>query len=210
MATRIDIILCEDRLDALHLHYPNQTSPHGAHVYLSCETGELWAAPNFGIGNAVPMAVHHERVLRWTIPILTGIAANDLLRKIAPLAEMVLSGASIAWDGQNNRGRFSPDAENAIERIDEICNREPDEEDLLNLWDAEDWYGAADDVAALLGITADTTDGEIERLAAADTLLLETEEKIVMVGAEDFLLGVRDGLRSQELAEQVRASLQDD
>ena len=87
----------------LYTRYPGQSAAQSCHVELDAERGTLSAASNPEIGNAVPMAVHHGRVLRWQIQPLRADAANALLAEIAPLAERVVAGYEVGVERQQPR-----------------------------------------------------------------------------------------------------------
>lgn len=149
---------------ALHHRYRGQTSAQPAHVELDCDTGKLSASHNTEIGSGVPVKVWHSRTLRWRIPALTAEAANALLEEIAPLCERIVAGYEKVWDGNNHVGQFDDDAIAARDEVYALCDRNWSEGEVIEVWDAADWYGAVGRVEAQansLGITATTTDEEL-------------------------------------------------
>lgn len=152
--------------DALYHRYRGQTSP--VYVQLACDTGQLTAFYSGEIGSGVPSHVWHQRTLRWKIPALTEGAANTLLGEIEPEAERIKEGYERVWDGHNHVGQYDNDATDAIEAVASLCDREWSEGEVIEVWDASDWYGALggrEAQARDLGITSTTTDDEITGIA---------------------------------------------
>jgi hypothetical protein len=181
--------------DELHHQYPGQTAPQPCYVQLVCETGALSASYDAEIGNAVPVGVWHQRVRRWTIPALTESAANALLEEIAPLAERVVAGYSERWDGSNHVGEFDADADDAVEAIARLCDRDWSEGDVIAVWDAADYLGnvgSAEAQARALKVTSTTTDDELDTIAED----VESEASPAVVnGVRKHLGWLREQLR---------------
>ena len=187
----------------LHVRYPRQSDAQDCYVEIDTRgEGRLSASANGEIGNAIPFAVYHGLVLRFSIPALRGEAANVLLAEIAPLAERVVAGASEEWDGSNHVGRLDADATEASEEIERLCEMAGGENEEIVVWDASEYYdaigrGRGDNrlrsVAREIGITARTSDTrltEIER---------EEERKASVDGADES-----EGLSSY--LEELRAA----
>lgn len=203
-----------DDITALYRHYQGQTSPQGCYIELDTRNGELTADWNAEIGNGVPASVYHQIVLRWDIPTLTAPSANRLLDKLATLATQVLAGATTEWDGNNHVGKLTADARAAADDIEAHCQEareEPFAYDVLGEYDAGDWFGAdagyrdsryvssEEATAENLGITAATTDTQLEELAAdAEREALTAQEPAVLTGALKFLTGIRDNFRNDD------------
>lgn len=168
MSTTVQVRSCT-AVDELYCHYHGQSEPQNVYVELDLDGGALYAAYNPEPGNAVPMAVWHGRTRRWRLPaILTGPGANRVLEEIAPLAQQVLDGADITWDGSNNVAVLDENAHTAAEAIaaelggiDADCDSNPD---VLPIWDAA--AACDEDMAVDYGITATTTDDELEAIEA--------------------------------------------
>ncbi len=202
--------------DELHCWYDGQTSPQPCHLALDLTDGELTAGynPEVGPPYGTPASVYHGRTLRIKIPCLTADAANRLLNEVAPIAARILSGATIEWDGHNHIGVLDDDAEAAVDELAAACDPESfSEQHLVGTWDAADWYSEESDegTAERLGITADTTDAELGRLAAAEAQKATTMVPgyTVLRGAESHLLAIRDELRLalRDELEEVAAKL---
>ena len=154
-------------LHPLYYQYDGQTNVQPAYVELdlTADPPTLSAGYSGEIGGGVPMAVWHNRCLRWAVmPNLTAAEIRTLLDTLAPLAERVANGYEDAWDGSNTLGRFSEDAEYARYRAACACR------DVLTesggVWDASDWLNALGRAGTIAdyGITALSTDDDLEEI----------------------------------------------
>ena len=142
--------------------------------------------------------VYHRRTLEWASSNVSAVVADaDLVRNLAdklqPLLARVAAGFSIKWNGSNNVGTLTEDAQAASEEITNIMER-LDTEDWStpqNVWDALQWLDLF-----YHGVTADTTDEEIQEaaqefldIAAADNVRLYYNRGETMA---DVLTGIRD------------------
>jgi len=187
-------VLDESDPAQLFHHYLGQYDRQPVHLELDAETGKFRADWNGEIGNGIPASVYHGRTLRWGLPLVpTVAAANRLVTDLIPLAQAVLDGYTVEWDGRNHVGYPSTDAAaSAIEAIGEQCAGfgEPDS-DVVQEYDAADWFceGLGD-----IAITLDTTDAEITsfaRQAERDATTLGPAYYI-LTGAEEYLATRRD------------------
>lgn len=195
---------------ALHHRYRGQTSAQPAHVELDCDTGELSASHNTEIGSGVPVKVWHSRTLRWRIPALTAEAANALLEEIAPLCERIVAGYEKVWDGNNHVGQFDDDAIAARDEVYALCDRNWSEGEVIEVWDAADWYGAVGRVEAQansLGITATTTD---EELAAIEEREENEAAPRLLEGLSRHLKMLRDEARQARDEATVRVVIDEE
>lgn len=200
--TRLNIIhLDPDDTAALYCHYSGQYERQDCFIALDLETGRMWANYNLEIGDAVPVSVWHGRTRRFTIPCMSAADANALLDEIASDAQAVLDGADIEWDGNNHVGVLDADATAAAERIEnELDPGEYSTEFVV--YDAEEYFAeaeAANDVttAEEHEITGDTTDERLREIAdqeISDAAGIDW----VLVGAFDYLKGLRDGIRTSD------------
>lgn len=178
---------------ALHCQYKGQSAPQPCFIELHCETRTLSAAYNPEVGNAVPMWVWHNRILRWAIPVLTDDAANALLDELAAEAAIICDGYSCEWDGHNHVGRFTEAAKAAEQQIDGIIQGHSwIDRDQVQIWDAGEWYVDSPDKE--LGISAETTDDQIRALAVQETAKA-LEDGYNVSGIEEYLTGRRDAMR---------------
>lgn len=179
----------------LYHKYPGQYEQQDCYVTLDCSSGDLSASYNSIIGSGVPMDVYHGKSVRWRIPSLTTEAANALLEEISDLAQDVLDGYEEVWDGNNNAGSLDDDAQEAVESIKEVCGATfDDESNVIQHWEAGDWYvNGKKDAARELGITKDTTDEELDLLAEKEEESASDENHFV-TGISEYLYSVRDML----------------
>lgn len=144
---------------SLYQHYRGQTSPQPCHVRLNCDDAIITAEYNGIIGSGVPIHVFNMRHLCWPIPCLTADAANALLDELAPLADKVVDGYDLVYDGHNHIGKFDGEAMVAREAIHLLTTgRDFNDAQLIEAWDAADYYrvvGNVDTQRKLLGITTD-------------------------------------------------------
>ncbi|MFF4344298.1 hypothetical protein ACFY00_30765 [Kitasatospora sp. NPDC001540] len=151
--------------DALFRWYDRESQPQSAFVELELDSGTLLADYDGIIGNGMPSRVYHRIDVRFPLgQILTPKGANDLLAELAPLAQRVLDGSEVEWDGSNHVGRIlTEDAQAAHDEIEKRC-AEVSEWDggvlqvysvdtIGDLWSAED-----------AGVTAQSTDEELEAI----------------------------------------------
>ncbi|MEW1912529.1 hypothetical protein AB0442_29520 [Kitasatospora sp. NPDC085895] len=185
----------------LHRRYHGQSQAQPVYVELGLGDGVLLASYDAEVGGGRPAEVHHGIDWRWTIPILQAEAANELLDELAPLAQQVLDGSEVVWDGHNRVGRILTDeAQAAFDAIGERCAALTDEDEgVLPVWDMDSIGDAwtADEA----GITAETTDAELEEIEAR--LLQEFREgqdqpHAVIEGLTEHLRQLRDDLAAEQ------------
>lgn len=157
--------------DDLYDHDPYRGSSTGAWLWLDCASRTLSCRCASRDRTGMPAGVWHGLTLRWQLPALTADAANALMEDLADAAARVCDGFERAWDGHNFVGRFDEEAREAQDEISRaIERREPwDPRDVIEPWDAADWLGALGNLARQgeeLGITADTTNDELDAIAA--------------------------------------------
>jgi len=172
-------------LHPVYCKYDGQTGEQDAYIYLNSKTETLYADYNAEIGSAIFADCWNNHTLAWNIQSnLTAEELNELLKRIAPLAERVLSAYESKWDGNNHVGTYEDyDAPRAMEEIEEICN--DTETSSKGVWDAEDWY--RDD--RQLMVTKDMSEEDLCTLA--EQLEEEAEsEGITVVGTLEYLKGV--------------------
>lgn len=186
----------------LYCHYPRQTSRQPCYVELHCQTGVLSASYNPEY-NGQPMHVFNGLAVRWTIPALKAVAANELLSEIKPLAERVVDGFYSEWSGSNEVGRFNQAASDACEAIRSLCDRVIGEGVELNVYKAEDYYGPfGTDVerAQTLGIRRNMSDTELKDIAASEAATAESNGIDLIDGLQAYLEKLREVLRRAPLA----------
>lgn len=176
----------------LYHWYSGQTEPQRCYLELDCDKATLRADWNSEIGNAVPMDVWNGRTRRYSIPCLNDDAANRLIEELLPLAEQIVAGYELRWDGHNQRGHLSEDAQDAELQLERIVEEwDADESELVRVVDADDYFANSPPLDL---VTADTTDEEIKAIAAK--VLAESDCDIIE-GLESVLESVRQELRNE-------------
>lgn len=146
----------------LYRVYPRETHPQPAYIELDPQARHAEVAWNAEIGDAVPMCVWHGLRLRYTVDhSLSGQQIADLLEddEVQALMERVCVGHTVEWDGGNDVGRLSDDAQEAHECLVAMLYQVVGEAEI---WDAD--YiaeGAREDDR----VTAETTDAELATIA---------------------------------------------
>lgn len=200
MATVQIAAIDESQPGYLFTLYDGEHNPQPCHISLDLETGEFTAGYQAETGGWSE-AVFHQRTLWWGIPTLTAQAVNRLLTDLVPTAQRILDGAEIAWDGEQLAGQFTADADAAINEIADACSLGgwDDEGDIVGWMDAGDWFSdeTDDQVAARLGITADTTDEQLQTMATDEESAVESANSAagrwsVPIGFYAHLQRIRD------------------
>ena len=168
-------------------------------IYLQLDTrdGEIGLGTRSHAENAVPINVYHGIVRRYYLPqnvdakrltddINSGVF-DDLFRRI-------VDGSEVVWDGQNHVCRMTDDAYAADQELSERLMDYPyTHEGVIS---ARDWLREAYETGDL-GLTAETTDEELEALA--ERLDAEArEEGIKLLHTLETLEEWRDELRERE------------
>lgn len=102
----------------------NDTEPRQCHLALDVKAKELFCLDipeNDGFLCDGENPRPKTTLLKFPIPVLTGEAANRLMKKVKPIAESIIKGCSVI---QNYRGEhviYSPDALRAVEEIRQLC-----------------------------------------------------------------------------------------
>lgn len=185
----------------LYSKYSSQGRPQPAQVVFNPSSGKLYAEADPCIG-CVPEEEHHRLVLAWGIPTLKAEAANDLLERLAPLCERIAEGFEVAWSGCSKVGQYTSDAEAAIDAVRDLCDGEHgrDSDAEVHVWDAADWLGGIGSDAsqrAELGITAATTDEELDAIGLRVEDEATCEGVDVIEGLDRYLKALRDGAREE-------------
>lgn len=200
--TNITAETCETTVTIIYptecLHYRR----HGEHrpqpVVLELDPGAktLTVRVDHNDRNTTSFAVYHRRVAHWEVPALTRSAAEELLEDVLPLAERAVAGYSTRWDGHNRIGEYEGDGADAMDAISELLERRDwHESDTVQVWDASDYLAPIRrEAAELLGITAESTDADLERV----------EEELRAEARPALLEGVMEAL------EAIRERLQDE
>jgi hypothetical protein len=134
--------------------------PMGVAVSLDLRDGELTVRTTRGPEGGMPESVSNGLVRWYPVPLITSCEANTLLDDLRPIAEQVLNGAEIVWDGNNNVGRLNADAGTADGKIYEFVERftQDDTYSRVEIWQAADFFAEGD---VLDEITASMSDEEL-------------------------------------------------
>lgn len=141
-----------------------------------------------------PVDVFHRRAISWRLPMITGASANRLMRTLLPLLEQIADEVDIQWNGSNYVGSPSERADRLIYEVEYEIELRTDPADELQVWDAADYMapvGSLEQQAEELGITANTTDAELERIGEQ----LEDESEVdILDGVERYLERLREAV----------------
>lgn len=191
----------------LYRQYQGQSEPQPAYIALDLESGTMWASYDAIVGSGTPEEVHSGRERWYNIPLLTGDAANALMRRLAPLAERVIADSDVEFNDSGNRvGILGPDAQAAEQEIDTLTGNGYDgaegmfgENELVSVWDVDSAVNGSE--AEEYGITSTTTDERLDEIAAAIVKdLTDASESgvAVVAGLDTYLTGLRDDLLEQD------------
>jgi hypothetical protein len=195
-------LLDTDIPDALYCQYKGQIGAQGTFLFLDLEDGQFTADYEAEIGGAWPANVYHGRAIRFPFPIVpTAAAANDILNEAAPIAQRILDGAEIEWDGNNMVGRLNEDADQAAEELNALA--EGWEGPTVEVYDAGDWFSEGDKPA----VTASTTEDELNAIAEevrteSQSMVSSEGNCMVIEGLDEWLHTYREEQR-QELREEL-------
>ena len=179
---------------------PDGGTPYDTARLLLTEEGELYLHTRRYVGgDATPAPEWHRRTLAWDV--LRGPAELNvtvLRRDLEPggplhdLLELVATGHALVWNGNNHVGVLDADASQADEELRARLADDPDRYSTRRtVWDAGDYLAAEQHVP---GLTADTTDAELDQVAER----LETEarrERVVLQNLRAELERRRQELR---------------
>jgi hypothetical protein len=205
------VLLDEADPTVLYCRYPSQSEVQPCALYLGvwsqessegARHGEFTAAyePNTDSGESTD--AFRGFVRRYRLPhVVTAAAANKLLAALVPLAERVLRGLTVEWDGSNLAAFLDDDASAAEEEIAaEIALRCKDvwEMSIVHELDASTYYEDSEEQELPADLTADTTDEELAAIVGREVREAITclgDGHCVLVGADEYLRRVRDEMR---------------
>lgn len=152
----------------LDFHIPEPSAPHSkqeAYLELDIEDGEL-QVNTYASGSGISERAWHGIVRCYELPFnVDAIALTKAINEgeFDTLFDSVISDSEVLWDGNNWKGLLSAsasDAENAI--LVKLENYTYQGDEPYGIWSAADWLY---DVRFDLGITADSTNAELEAIA---------------------------------------------
>lgn len=121
--------------------YAGQFLPQPAFISLDINDGEVTADYSGEIGNAVPFDVWHKKVLRFSVePCIRAAKIAEIIESHKDEFQAILDGASIEWDGNNNVGCFTKDAERIIEQLELSLQEESNQYAINIISDSSELY----------------------------------------------------------------------
>ena len=200
---KIDIKhLDRDSRAPLWHRYPGQFQPQWAYLEISPEEPFVSLDTTGEIGNAVPMAVWHNRVLRVDVPANLSWDEIDRLvegQQVATLIEQIIEGHSVHWDGSNQVGCLTDDAREALDTLQEYLLGEYQGE--TEIWSTEEWlenstcFNNGEYRIENVGrVTCESTDEELSGMAERIRLNADVENIFLEDDPEDWLQEIRKQL----------------
>jgi len=194
--------LDRNSLAPLYHRYPQQIYPQPAYLEIDPEKGAAILDWSGEIGNAVPAAVWHGRILRVSVSnTLTWDEIYKLVEDeaVQDLIARIIDGHETIWDGSNHVGHLSDDARAALEGLGTILESYVGE---AQVWEVEEWlegcvhrYDDSVEIENVGKITAFTTDAELVELAEKISLVADTENVFLDGDPETYLRELRDSLK---------------
>lgn len=186
----------------LYHHDPTMAIRQSCHLHLDIEHGTLEATVvQRGYENSMPSSVYHHRSVLWTIPCLTRTAANQLMAEVALIAQRIVSGTEIEWDSANFIGTQDADATVAIDEVSSLIAAYDYPEYTIMEYSGEEYYESGHDAACqIIGITADTSDDDLDTLIEAVSIDA-LSNNIVIHDLTGYVTMLRDQLREAEREE---------
>ena len=173
-----------------------------APTYLEVDLTSREISAGYQVGSGTPGRVWHGFIRRYSIPLLTADAVNRLMEKIAPLAEQMCDD----WSEEIGRGGRAEAVLGADGRAaeDELVATLPGDEDVdpadkIDVWDAANLFVGNE--AEEYGITADTSDEELKKIAIQmlDEVRSSSASGVVVApGLEDYLRDLRAEMIEQD------------
>ncbi len=197
METKLDIRTNNlESFTPLYLHYSGQINYQPGYVELD-QNGVVRAGTQESIGNSMPMSWFHGTDIAWGVSgCVQGKALKAFLEsdEAIKLLERVYNGHETEWDGHNWVGKLDEDAEEAQAEFETLLDELPT---VSVLGAGEYLYDAKREI----GITANTTDEELQEMA--DTLESDAEaDDILLEGTLDCLQEWRDHLKVEQEDEE--------
>lgn len=165
-----------------------------AYFWLRCEDGVFGVETRHESQNAREAREVYGHIQAWRIDNTTDETALTeyfTTGNGAALVARVVAGYSPEWNGNNMVARFTEDSAEAVASIGSYCENAATLE--VSYCDAVDWFYEARNE---MGITAASTDAEIESLA--EKLNREAESSGVIVrGTAEYLESIREAVKNR-------------
>lgn len=191
MEPKLTTVDCDPQLDPYHRDTNGETLTQFS---INLETGEYGLTQEYD-DNATSEAVWNGRTQAKVLDLRPSesSARAYLENDAVALVQRVLDGGEVEWNGNNMVGSLDDDAQAAWETLINDLNDLPANE--MALWSCEDWF--AQSTPAELGITAETTDEEIETIADGLRTEANGEQAILSDNVPSYLKGLRDELAAE-------------
>ena len=164
-------------------------------VSLSIRT--IWTS-----NDGIPMSEWHGLTRRIVLAKGPGVVDLDSLKRdlaeggnLAKLVSRIADGLSSEWDGSNNKGRLTEDAQEAEGEIESLIYRGRLDyiDETWSTWEESEWIW---DLAKST-ITASTSDEEIKAFLT-ETRETAPSDKVILRGdATDDLIEMRDEMKAK-------------
>jgi hypothetical protein len=148
---------------ALYRHYEDETSQQTAYIELDLDNRILLADYDAELDTKVPVTVVYGIDRRYNIPAVTAEAANRAMEQILPLAQRIMAGTEMEWNGNNTVAVLNADAQAAEEELEQTLAAAFDESDEIAAWDVDSATTGTE--ASDYDITATTTDARLDEIA---------------------------------------------
>lgn len=187
-----------DEADPFELYCSYDGQEQDCMIELDLESGVLDASYNPEIGNAVPSRVWHGVVRRYPIPCLSSQGANRAMEAILPLAQRVLDGSEVEWDGNNWVSILNDDADTAEWEIQkELSPENFSDSDFIAVWEASEFFGwHGENLPDSVTFSGEETEKELrnlcEILKGQFTLDEGTGSPMVITGLYNYLDSIRE------------------
>lgn len=116
--------------------------------------------------------------------------ARDFIADVTPLISRVSAGHSIEWDGNNNRGRLSDDAQAAYEAISDAAESYDWDSDF-HIWPAHQWISGDCPRSALAG-ELDRMRKDFDNALATDSDIKAAADELASLARADNVIFADD------------------
>ena len=177
--------------------FRGQLNPCPVYLYLDLQDGEMYVEAWTGGENSFPSATFNGTLRRWKLGgIPTPDQAHDLMDELSEKAQRILDGSDVEFVDGDWKGSLTEEAKKIEAEIDGHCLYRF--RGLVVQLDAEDYFYDTDEALEAVGVTAETTDDEIEALTASWFGEGDEGELIIIPNLDDYLKEARDGLKGPE------------
>lgn len=100
-------------------------------------------------GAGAPKDLYFDRMFRWQVPAqISGETLEELLENIRPLAERIIEGYEKCWRENKKEffGQLTADAQEAAEKIAELCQEAKDAPENHESGTCEEWLAGFSDM----------------------------------------------------------------